>query len=111
VGPEAPADRLAALRAVGADIVVAPTPAAILAEVAGRGCLGVLLEGGPTLAGAFWAAGLVDEVAVAIAPRVLGPGRSPFAGPGPARMSAAVPLREVRVRRLGPDLWLSGMVR
>lgn len=111
VGPQAPAERVAALRAAGADVVMAPTPATILAELAGRGCLGVLLEGGPSLAGAFWRAGLIDEVAVAIAPRILGPGRSPLAGPEPERLSAAQGLRDLRVRRLGPDLWVSGMVR
>lgn len=36
----------------------------------------VFLEGGPTLAAAFWEAGLVDEVVVYVAPMLLGAGRS-----------------------------------
>ena len=36
----------------------------------------VLLEGGPTLAGAFLRAGLVDEVVAYVAPMLLGAGRS-----------------------------------
>ncbi len=111
VGPDAPPDRVDALRRAGAEIAQAATPEELLAELARRGCLGVLLEGGPTLAGAFWRAGLIDEVAVAVAPRVLGPGRPPFLGEGPATMAEALALREMRVRRLGPDLWLTGMVR
>ncbi len=111
VGPTAPAERVAALRRAGAEVVVAPSPREILAELGGRGCLGVLLEGGPTLAGAFWAEGLVDEVTAVIAPRLLGPGLQPLGGLGPARMAEATGLRDLRVRRLGADLWISGMVR
>src|SRR5262249_9654773 len=39
-----------------------------------RGCRRVLLEGGPTLAGAFLREGLVDEVVGYIAPKLLGAG-------------------------------------
>lgn len=111
VGRQAPAERVERLRAAGAQVVVAETPAEILDELGRRGCLGVLLEGGPTLAGAFWDAGLIDEVAVALAPRLLGPGRQPFAGPGAPALAEALALRDVCVRRLGPDLWLTGAVR
>lgn len=106
VGPDAPPERLAALRAAGADVVLAPTPAAILAELHARGCLGVLLEGGPQLARAFWDAGLIDEVAAALTPALLPGGLPPFAGGG----TAAVPLRDLRLRRRGADLWLTGAI-
>ena len=42
----------------------------------------VVLEGGPTLAGAFLAAGLVDEVDAYLAPVVLGEGRPAVLGAG-----------------------------
>ncbi len=111
VGVDAPAERVAALRTAGADVEVADGPAAILAALHRRGCLGVLLEGGPHLAAAFWDAGLVDEVAVALAPRILGGGLPPLQAAGPARMAQAVDLRDVDVRRLGGDLWVTGIVR
>jgi diaminohydroxyphosphoribosylaminopyrimidine deaminase/5-amino-6-(5-phosphoribosylamino)uracil reductase len=111
VGAEAPAERVEALRAAGAEVEVADGPAAILAVLHRRGCLGVLLEGGPRLAGAFWQAGLVDEVAVALAPRILGGGLAPLPGPGPARMASAIDLKDFEARGLDGDLWLTGTVR
>ena len=57
------------------------TPAALLAELFDRDVRRVLLEGGPTLAAAFLRAGLVDEVVIHLAPKLLGcrplPGRRP----------------------------------
>jgi len=47
-------------------------PAVLVRELGERGWLSLLVEGGPTLFGAFLDAGLVDEVLVAIAPLVLG---------------------------------------
>jgi diaminohydroxyphosphoribosylaminopyrimidine deaminase/5-amino-6-(5-phosphoribosylamino)uracil reductase len=108
VGPQAPEERVRALRAAGAEVVCAPTPADILRELHARGCLGVLLEGGPRLAAAFLEAGLIDEVAAVLAPGLLGGGRPAFAGPGG---QAPLPLRDVRVRRVGPDLWIEGSLR
>lgn len=49
-------------------------PADALAELFADGLLHVYLEGGPRLAGAFVAAGLVDRVVAYYAPRVLGDG-------------------------------------
>lgn len=111
VGAAAAAERVAALRAAGAEVVVAEDPAAILGVLQTRGCLGVLLEGGPRLAHAFWQAGAIDEVAAVIAPRLLGGGRPPLAGPGPPHLAAAVPLRDVAVTAVGEDTWITGAVR
>ena len=107
VGPEAPPERVRALEAAGAEVALAPTPEAILAELHRRGCLGVLLEGGPRLAKAFWEAGLIDEVAAAIAPRLFGGGLPPFAGSG----GPPQPLVNFRVRKLSEDLWVTGAIR
>lgn len=49
-------------------------PADVLAALGERGVADVLLEGGPTLAGAFLAAGLVDRVLAYLAPTFLGSG-------------------------------------
>ncbi len=58
-------------------IVTADTPENVLADLHSRGVLSVLLEGGPTLAGAFWNAGLIDKVVGYVSPVLLGSGRYP----------------------------------
>ena len=75
-----------------------------------RGVASVLLEGGPRVAGAWWAAGLVDKVAAFVCPRVVSglENRGPLVGPGPLRMDEATELTEVEVRQLGADLLVTG---
>ncbi len=71
----------------------------------------LLVEGGADVLGQLVGHGLADRVMVFVAPRVLGGlGRSPLAGPGPARMSSALPLASTAVRRLGPDLVIEGLL-
>ena len=66
----------------------------------------VLLEGGPRLAAAFLDLGLVDEVVVYLAPKLLGAGRSAVEG-GAVNTLADVHHLELReVVRIGPDLKL-----
>jgi diaminohydroxyphosphoribosylaminopyrimidine deaminase/5-amino-6-(5-phosphoribosylamino)uracil reductase len=71
VGPEADA---AALRDAGAEILVAGGIASALADLGRRGIASLFLEGGPTLAAAFAAAGEIDESRVFVAPVLLGGG-------------------------------------
>jgi 5-amino-6-(5-phosphoribosylamino)uracil reductase len=70
----APAERRAALRDAGGEVVVLPrlTPDAVLAELAGRGLHRVLCEGGPTLFGALQTADAVDELCLTLSPLVAG---------------------------------------
>ncbi|NKX56035.1 bifunctional diaminohydroxyphosphoribosylaminopyrimidine deaminase/5-amino-6-(5-phosphoribosylamino)uracil reductase RibD [Arthrobacter sp. E918] len=49
-------------------------PAAVLGELAARGAGHVMIEGGATVAGAFLAADLVDELVLYLAPLMLGTG-------------------------------------
>ncbi|GAA1339452.1 bifunctional diaminohydroxyphosphoribosylaminopyrimidine deaminase/5-amino-6-(5-phosphoribosylamino)uracil reductase RibD [Arthrobacter roseus] len=55
-------------------------PKRILDVLHERGIGHVLIEGGPTVAGAFIAAELVDELFAYVAPSILGAGKSSFAG-------------------------------
>lgn len=64
-------------------------PHEALAELAARERRHVFLEGGPTLAAAFLAAGLVDEVVAYVAPFLLGSGRSAVADLGIATIADA----------------------
>ena len=88
-------------------LVLAGSPAEVLAELAARQIVAVLLEGGPTLAGAFLAAGLVDRVLGYIAPALLGDGPAALTGAGVATISAAIRFRLDDVTRVGDDLRLT----
>ena len=70
-------------------------------------CRAVLLEGGPTLAGAFLRAGLVDEVVGYVAPKLLGAGPAALADAGVTTIAEAIDLELTDVTRVGPDLRLT----
>jgi diaminohydroxyphosphoribosylaminopyrimidine deaminase/5-amino-6-(5-phosphoribosylamino)uracil reductase len=68
--------RAAALGERGVEVVQAAGGLPdLLAALAARGLLEVLVEGGPTLAGALLAEGLIDRVALFVAPLIVGRGR------------------------------------
>jgi diaminohydroxyphosphoribosylaminopyrimidine deaminase/5-amino-6-(5-phosphoribosylamino)uracil reductase len=67
----------------------------------------VLLEGGPTLAGAFVAQGLVDRVIGYVAPALLGDGPHALRDAGVGTISAAHRLRLDDVARTGDDVRLT----
>jgi len=81
---------------------------AALSLLAARGVVHLLVEGGGAVAASFLAAGLVDRLALVLAPRVLGGGLSWGGESGPARMAGALRLRDLAVERLGEDLLLQG---
>jgi diaminohydroxyphosphoribosylaminopyrimidine deaminase/5-amino-6-(5-phosphoribosylamino)uracil reductase len=64
----------------------------------------VLLEGGPTLAGAFVEARCVDEVVAYFAPTLLGSGPSALGDAGIGTLGDAVTLDVETVTRVGPDV-------
>jgi diaminohydroxyphosphoribosylaminopyrimidine deaminase/5-amino-6-(5-phosphoribosylamino)uracil reductase len=79
-------------------------PGAVLGALFERGARGVLLEGGPTLAGSFVAAGLVDRVIAYLAPALLGAGPPALADAGVATIADVVRLDVEDVDRIGPDV-------
>jgi len=64
----------------------------------------VLLEGGPALAAAMVAAGLVDSVVAYVAPALLGDGPAALGSVGVTSLADVLRLDLVDVRRLGPDV-------
>ncbi|MGH8940321.1 MAG: RibD family protein, partial [Actinomycetes bacterium] len=69
------------------------------------------LEGGPTLAGAFLRAGLVDRVIAYLAPTLLGSGVPALAGTGIGTLADGVALEISDVRRVGPDVRITARPR
>ncbi|MEC4015512.1 bifunctional diaminohydroxyphosphoribosylaminopyrimidine deaminase/5-amino-6-(5-phosphoribosylamino)uracil reductase RibD [Streptomyces sp. H27-D2] len=80
---------------------------ALLAALYERGVRSVLLEGGPTLAGAFLAAESVDRVVGYLAPVLLGAGPAVLADAGISTITQALRLDVTDTVRLGPDLRVS----
>ncbi len=69
-----------------------------------RGVRHVLLEGGPTLAGAFVEARCVDEVITYLAPMLLGAGPAALGDAGISTLGEAVTLDVESVTRIGADV-------
>jgi diaminohydroxyphosphoribosylaminopyrimidine deaminase / 5-amino-6-(5-phosphoribosylamino)uracil reductase len=81
---------------------------ALLSALYQRGIRSALLEGGPTLAGAFLEGGFVDEVVGYVAPKLLGAGPAALADAGIKTIGDVVDLEVSDVTRLGPDLRITG---
>jgi len=73
-----------------------------LRSLAAEGVQSLLLEGGPTLGGAFLTDGLVDKLLLFVAPKV--------AGEGPAFEGPALEATHLSARRVGGDVLLSSYV-
>ena len=85
-------------------------PLVALEALWGKGIRHVLLEGGPTLAAAFLAAGLVDEVVAYVSPVLLGAGRPTVADLGITTIDSALRLEPVDVSVLGADVRIRARV-
>jgi diaminohydroxyphosphoribosylaminopyrimidine deaminase/5-amino-6-(5-phosphoribosylamino)uracil reductase len=83
----------------------------LLAELYARGIRNVLLEGGPTLAGAFLSAGLVDTVIGYVAPKLLGAGPAALVGAGVTTIADAIELDLTDITQIGPDLRFTASLR
>ncbi|WP_422752289.1 bifunctional diaminohydroxyphosphoribosylaminopyrimidine deaminase/5-amino-6-(5-phosphoribosylamino)uracil reductase RibD [Micromonospora sp. WMMD708] len=84
---------------------------ALLAELHHRGVRAALLEGGPRLAGAFLAAGLVDRIVGYVAPKLLGAGPTALVDAGVTTIADAIDLEITDVTRVGSDLRITALPR
>ena len=111
--------RADALRAAGAEVLAAGNagsgaggagsgradPHALLRLLGEREINEVLVECGPTLAGALVEGGLVDELLLYLAPTLLGSGSRPLVElPAPADMASRAALRILESESIGDDL-------
>ncbi len=76
---------------------------ALLGELARRECSEVLVEAGAELAGAFAAAGLVDQLVVYMAPRLMGSNARPLLTLPLEAMGQSIPLTIAEIRAVGQD--------
>ncbi len=85
--------------------------AAVLAWLAKKECNEILVEAGATLSGAFLKQGLLDELVIYVAPKLLGDAaRGLFNLPGLTSMSEQISLNIQEVRNVGEDLRISATV-
>jgi diaminohydroxyphosphoribosylaminopyrimidine deaminase/5-amino-6-(5-phosphoribosylamino)uracil reductase len=106
--------RIAAATSAGAEVWVGPADAAgqieleaLLRYLAEREINEVLVEAGPTLAGAVVQKRLADELVLYLAPHLMGSdARGLFRLEGVSQMSDRLPVELVEVRQVGRDLRL-----
>jgi len=117
--PEAASARRDALESAGAEVIVAPgrTPGArlesALDELGRREIQDLLVEGGPTFAGALFDAGEIDEVRLFVAPVLVGSAqaRAVLEGEGVARIAEGVRPLSTSFEEVGEDLLVRARLR
>jgi diaminohydroxyphosphoribosylaminopyrimidine deaminase/5-amino-6-(5-phosphoribosylamino)uracil reductase len=92
------------------DLLLRPDLREVLAELARRDILSVLLEAGATLNQSALAAGVVDKVRLFYAPILVGTSSAnqPKSGPHPSSIDV---LSDVRIERFGPDFAIEAYLR
>ncbi len=109
-------DKIKALKALGADVLVMPEDNGrvalepLMQELGRRRVQSILVEGGAEVLGAFLDQRLVDKFFFFYAPKILG-GKEAYpavAGLGAARLAEAHQAQNLSLRRLGPDFLVSG---
>ncbi len=112
-----PADRAAALVKAGARVLTAPATrdgrvdlAWVLEHLGRQGIVDLIIEGGGTLLGSVFDAGLADKVSAYIAPSIVGGSSapSPVGGWGAEDIKQALRLTRTRVETLGDDFLITG---
>jgi len=117
--PEAASARREALERAGAEVIVAPgrTPRARLQagldELGRREIQDMLVEGGPTFAGALFDAGEIDRVRLFIAPILVGSAdaRAVLEGEGAARIAEGVHPLATSFEAVGEDILVRARLR
>jgi len=111
----APADRRAAVEALGAQVLLIDSDArgwidlpALLVALVENGLRSVMVEGGTRLITSLLRAQLVDRLAICIAPMILGVGIDAIGDLGIDDLGHSIQLIEPNVTRYGADLILDG---
>ncbi len=112
------ARRRARLEKNGVEVLVVPERGGLLRldvlldRLGERGIAQLLVEGGSELLGECLASGVANEVAAFVAPRLAGGATAPgaLAGPGILKLAETPRLESPKVRRLGEDVLITGVI-
>jgi len=103
----APRDKILALRQRGTEVVEVGRERVelpqLLRELASRGVLSLLVEGGQAVITSFLREGLADEMVVIVAPSLIGRGVEAIGDLGVRTIGEARALKGVKLRRIGHD--------
>ena len=115
--PAAPKEKIQEIRDLGAEVLMLPGEPSglvalkpLLAELGNRRVQSLLVEGGAETLGTFFDQRLVDKFYFFYAPKILGGKTAPgmLAGAGVKHLGNALQARDLSIKKLGPDLLVSG---
>jgi diaminohydroxyphosphoribosylaminopyrimidine deaminase/5-amino-6-(5-phosphoribosylamino)uracil reductase len=75
--------------------------------------LSLLVEGGSQINGSFLDEGLIDKIFFFLCPKLIGDNKAIgiFGGNGVATLEDAIPLHELKTRKIGGDLLIEGYIK
>jgi diaminohydroxyphosphoribosylaminopyrimidine deaminase/5-amino-6-(5-phosphoribosylamino)uracil reductase len=85
----------------------------LLRRLGTMGMTSVMVEGGSRVSGSFLDKGLVDKLVLFFSPKVIGDPEAlgMFGGKGVADLKDAIPVKDLRVRRIGGDILVEGYLK
>ncbi len=106
----ASSESVAALAAVGCEVLRLPDVRALLEELGRRRMTNLLVEGGSGVLGSFLDIKMIDEIHVFVAPRLAGgaAARTPIGGLGVESIAQALTLKDWTVEQTAEDLYIRG---
>jgi diaminohydroxyphosphoribosylaminopyrimidine deaminase/5-amino-6-(5-phosphoribosylamino)uracil reductase len=84
-----------------------------LSKLGEMGMMSLLVEGGSQVNGSFLDEGLIDKILLFLSPTLIGDREALgiFGGSGKATLKEAIPLNDLRVRRMGEDILIECYVK
>jgi diaminohydroxyphosphoribosylaminopyrimidine deaminase/5-amino-6-(5-phosphoribosylamino)uracil reductase len=81
-----------------------------LSKLGEIGMMSLMVEGGNQVNGSFLDERLIDKLLLFLSPRLIGDPEAPgiFGGRGVSKLQEAIPLKEMKARRIGEDVLLEG---
>jgi len=118
-GPSLSEEKKARIQKLGAKIIESPVIGGLIDldrlmdQLGALGMTSLLIEGGGRVIASALSAGIVDKILFFYAPKILGgdDGVPVCKGPGPELMENCISVKDIRVRRFGPDVMIEGYIR